>query len=558
MTLTLEERRQLRLFFAIALLVLAAGIGLRAPWPADEPRFVLVAKQMWESGDWLFPHRGRELYPDKPPLYFWILNASFALLRNWNWAFLLPSLVASLSILWLVYDLGRRLWSHQAGLLAAVSVLSAFQFLYQAKRAQIDPTVAFFITLGVYGIARHTLLGPHWRWYWLGCFAAGLGVISKGVGFLALLALLPYAAMRWRQWPGLPEIPKRQALRWAAGAGAFLLAIALWFVPMLISALAGGDPEHRAYLDNLLLKQTATRYTNAWHHHQPIWYYLMVIGAFWLPFSLALPWLLPRWRAAWKMRDPRIGLPLGWALLVLLFFTVSTGKRDMYILPMLPMVALAASPYLAEISALARFRCMLVALCALLALALGVGGVSALLGEPRFEIKLESERGLSASADQLWWLLLAVGGSMLLALVILHRRTLHACALALVLLVVGLFSGTAVLLDSVNSARALMLRAREVAGPLPTIGLVGWREQHLLQAQGPTAEFGFLRTPAEQLAEGLQWLRAAPESRRLFVLESALGPCVDAARAVRVGAANRRAWYLLELGAFKAGCEIRG
>ena len=51
-------------FFAIALLMLSAGYGLREPWPADEPRFVLVARQMVESGDWLFPHRGIELYPD--------------------------------------------------------------------------------------------------------------------------------------------------------------------------------------------------------------------------------------------------------------------------------------------------------------------------------------------------------------------------------------------------------------------------------------------------------------------------------------------------------------
>jgi 4-amino-4-deoxy-L-arabinose transferase-like glycosyltransferase len=68
MSLSSDQRRELWWFFAIAFVVLAAGIGLRDPWPADEPRFVLVAKQMWDSGDWLFPHRGAELYADKPPL----------------------------------------------------------------------------------------------------------------------------------------------------------------------------------------------------------------------------------------------------------------------------------------------------------------------------------------------------------------------------------------------------------------------------------------------------------------------------------------------------------
>ncbi len=52
------ERRLFWWLMLAALLVLGAGIGLRDPWPSDEPRFTLVAKHMIESGDWLFPHRG--------------------------------------------------------------------------------------------------------------------------------------------------------------------------------------------------------------------------------------------------------------------------------------------------------------------------------------------------------------------------------------------------------------------------------------------------------------------------------------------------------------------
>ncbi len=554
MTLSRDQLRQLLWLFAIAFVVLAAGIGLRDPWPADEPRFVLVAQQMWDSGDWLFPHRGRELYADKPPLYFWLLGAAYALVRNWTWAFLLPSLLAALATLALTYDLGRRLWSHRAGMWAAVAVLCAVQFVYQAKRAQIDPTVTLFITLGVYGIGRHTLLGPHWRWYWLGCFAAGLGVISKGVGFLALFALIPYAWMRWRRWPGLTSPGPGHGGHWALGALAFLAAIALWFVPMLVTALTSGDPEHRAYLDELLFRQTATRYTAAWHHQQPPWYYLGVIAGFWLPFALALPWLWPRWRAALRARDARVWLPLGWALLVLLFFSASPGKRDMYILPMLPMVAVAAAPYLDAITSSKRFQWLLLALVALLAVVLAGAGAAALLGDPGFELKLEAERGLAPANDALWWLLASIGAAMLLTLTGWRRGVLRAVAVALALLVVTLFSGTALLLDNENSARAVMQRARTLAGPEINIGLVGWKEQNLLQAQGPTVEFGFKRSPEAQLADGIAWLRDAPSSRRLFVLDEALGDCVVRERAQPVGTANRRDWLLLDVDAITPGC----
>ena len=69
-------------FWLIALLVLGAGLGLRDPWPADEPRFALVARQMIESGNWLFPHRGPELYSGKPPLFVWLQAAFRQVVHN--------------------------------------------------------------------------------------------------------------------------------------------------------------------------------------------------------------------------------------------------------------------------------------------------------------------------------------------------------------------------------------------------------------------------------------------------------------------------------------------
>jgi len=549
-----RQRRELWWFVAIAFVVLAAGIGLRQPWPSDEPRFVLVAKQMWESGDWWFPHRGAELYPDKPPLYFWLLGGAYALVRDWTWAFLLPSLAAAMATLAMTWDLGRRLWSHRIGLWAATAVLCAVQFLYQSKRAQIDPTEVALITLGMYGLLRHLLLGPNWRWYWLGCFAAGLGVIAKGVGFLALLVLVPYAAMRWKNWKQLPEPGRGHGWRWVGGAFAFLAAIALWLLPMVLLAFNDGDAQHRAYLDEILFHQTAGRYASDTIHPQPAWYFLEVIVLFWVPFSLALPWLAPRWRDAWRERAAKVWLPLAWSLLVLLFFSLAHGKRDMYILPMLPMVALAAAPYLPRIAAKRGFRAWLFALFAALSLVLLAAGAWALLGEPKFEAKIEFERGLDPASDGLWRLLVATGAAMCAALAFARKQLFAAIAAALGLMTVLLFCGTALLLDDANSARGLMRAARAQAGPGIEIGLVGWREQQLLQAIGPTAEFGFRQPWDEQLRRGVAWMAQAPRDRRLLVGDGAMLPCIDPARTSEVGRANRRAWWLVPQAAIAGAC----
>ncbi|REI39117.1 hypothetical protein BRN55_00460, partial [Xanthomonas oryzae pv. oryzae] len=52
--------RQRALLAAVLLIVvsLLAGLGMRQPNPPDEPRFVLAARAMVQTGQWLLPHRG--------------------------------------------------------------------------------------------------------------------------------------------------------------------------------------------------------------------------------------------------------------------------------------------------------------------------------------------------------------------------------------------------------------------------------------------------------------------------------------------------------------------
>ena len=304
----------------LALAMMGAGLGLRDPWPADEPRFALVARDMLQSGDWLIPRVGGDLYADKPPVFFWLLSLSYLLVGSWRWSFLLPSLLAGMLTLWLVFDLGRRLWDQRTGLWAAVAVLVSVQFAYQFKRAQIDPVLVAMTTASFYLIARHVLLGPDWRLLTGGFFLAGLGVITKGVGFLPLLSLLPL--WLYRRWQFTPMGAQRtgDAWRWCLALLAFFAAIALWLVPVLYLGLTSDNPEHRQYLDNILFKQTAQRYANPWHHHEPFWYFAEIIALFWMPFSLAFFWLLKPWREAFKTGDLKIVFPLVWGVLIVVFF----------------------------------------------------------------------------------------------------------------------------------------------------------------------------------------------------------------------------------------------
>lgn len=547
-------RREFGWFMLIALLVLAAGIGLRDPWPPDEPRFALVARQMLESGQWLFPHRGMELYSDKPPMLMWTEAFWMWLTGGWRGAFLLTSLCSGLGTLAVVWHVGRRLWTPRIGLYAAAIVLMTMQFVGVIRHAQIDPLNLFWITLGNAGILLHCLKGPDWRMYWLGCFAAGLGVITKGVGVIALLMLLPYVAMRMRRWPGV-TLTRGDGWRWAGGALAFLLAISLWLAPMLVTAYGMRTPEYLAYVHDILFRQTAERYANSWAHEEKPWFFLLVILRTWIPTWLLAALIVPRWREAWRLREPRVWMPLVWFLLVLVFFSIPRGKREIYLLPALPMVALAMAPYVGELLKtrwLPKVSFWVTMACAVV---FGGAGLWAWKTAPKIAQRFAEGYELPGHGEALWLCVVAVGVAFLVsALVFRPKRGVAALLGGIALAWIVWPLGSYPLLDANQSTRGLMTTADEVIGPDGQLGLVSWREENLLQARRPVAEFGFSRDAVYQLQDARQWQAADPVHRWLLVNDEAIDRCAIREKTRHIGAANRMSFSLVPADAWIPGC----
>ncbi|MBN6151256.1 glycosyltransferase family 39 protein [Xanthomonas sp. AmX2] len=546
--------REFWLLAILAVLVLGAGLGLRDPHPADEPRFALVAKQMVDSGNWLFPHRGTELYSDKPPMLMWLQASFYSVFGNWRVAFLLPSLLAGLGTLACVYDLGRRLWTRRVGMYAAYLLLFAFHFTYQAKKAQIDPLVVFFITLANYGLIRHLLRGPDWRMWTLGWFAAGLGTITKGVGGIALLMLLPAALASLARWPQV-KVAVRDARFWL-GPLAFVGAVSIWLVPMVATALSAQEPEYRAYLNDILFRQTAGRYTKSWDHPHGPFYFFGVMPSMWLPALLALPWAVPAWARRLRRRDARYLLPLAWWALIILFFSIPSGKRDVYVLPALPMVCLALAPLLPGLLRKLAFKRLLLAFTALLTVALLAVGVAVLVGHG-FRAQMMEARGVDLpTVRALAWTVLAIGLWGVGSLAVFARRP--QAALASLLAAVWVLAGLMVypLINKSSSARGVMEAAGRRIGPDAELGLVAWKEQNLLMADRAATTFGFVVSWDEQLRRGVAWQAQAPQRRWLLVQEAAMLGCVDRNASQLAGVSNRRNWWLVPASAVHGACVV--
>lgn len=531
-----DSRWHVPVLLGLTAVLVGAGIGLRDPWPADEPRFVLIARDMALSGQWLLPMLGGDLYAEKPPLYFWLLAAGFTLTDSIRAVFLLPSLLAACGIVWLVYDLGRRLFDRESAFAAAVTLATTIQFVMTTRSAQIDATLALLTTFSLYALLRHLLLGPDWRMYFAGGFAAGLGVITKGVGFLPLLCLAPYAWMRWRGFRSIPGFTG--GARWWLAPAGMVLGIAIWLVPMLL-ATSGNDPALQSYREALLMRQTVGRYADAWHHVQP-WYYFIVdvIPGLWLPLSALLFWLVPRWIQELRERDARTLIPLAWTLIVLLFFSLSSGKRGIYIFPALPALALAAVPHLPELyrrPAIKRFSMLLGGALVLL---LGSVFVAQVADVPIVTGQLH-KLGLSSAMPAA----LVFGAALVAWLHASLRRPLLAWPATLVCTVVLISLVIFPRIDAERSGRKFIESALADVPSNAHLAFAGYKEQFLLHADRPVTHFGqrrWLDGPQEAY-DAARWLNAGPD-RLLLLPEDLLEPCFSTSPRRVAGESARQTW----------------
>lgn len=333
-------RRDLLLLTALAILLFFPGLGRRDLWNPDEARYAQVAREMRQTGSYALPHLNGEVYTQKPPLLFWSM-AAFGALRGEvdEIAARLPSALAAVGALLLVFRIGERLFGRRAAWLAAAAFATCYKILWQGRFGQIDMLLTALVTLGIWFWVRGYTEGRP-GFYPLFFLCAGAATLAKGpVGLLPpLLSILAFLALTRNGAEAKRLRPVLGLLLWAA-------VILAWLVP---AGLAGG----REYLEQIIFKQNVTRYANPWHHHQPWHYYLTVIPIEFLPWSFFLPAaLVIGWkRFSGKAREGFL-FCLCWMVVTVLFFSLSPAKRTVYILTMYPAMALLVGAALDRIAA---------------------------------------------------------------------------------------------------------------------------------------------------------------------------------------------------------------
>jgi 4-amino-4-deoxy-L-arabinose transferase-like glycosyltransferase len=273
----------------------------------DETKYGQVVREMRATGAWFLPALNGAPFTHKPPLHFWLidlLTVPFGVYSTW--AFVLPSIAAFVFLLWIVGRMG--------GPLAAFLCGTSLMVWVSAQSARMDVSFTAFLTLAIWMLWRFfedddqqaLLLSGVWL---------GVATLIKGP-MAPVIAVVLFLFECWRR----RAVPR--AKYWPAIAAMVVIPMA-WFVP---AVMLGGS----GYAHEVIVKQTVGRAIASWVHRAPPWFYLLH-----LPGSL-FPWFL----AALAAIRGANRFYLSWIAAVLVPYSLMSSKLDVYMMAMIPPVAL--------------------------------------------------------------------------------------------------------------------------------------------------------------------------------------------------------------------------
>ncbi|MEN6519534.1 MAG: glycosyltransferase family 39 protein [Armatimonadota bacterium] len=349
----LAKSRFTHIIFLMVVLWLGCfyGLGAAGVFDLDEGLYTTVSRQMADSGDWLIPKIGTQVFFDKPPLLYWLQAGSIKLLGPTSFAVRLPSAVAAaltaLSLLWWA----RRRGLERTGWLAAVVFAFSTLTIGLSRQAITDSLLTLWFTLSVIGWTEGNR-GKRWG-YILMAAAAGFATMTKGtIGVLLPGAAFVVRMVIMRDFRELKRVP------WIGAIGLYLLIVLPWH-------LALWRVNGSAFINEYIVHQQIARFLGKdFAHNQPFWFYLpiLLIGAF--PWSAVMP--IAWWQGirSGRSNEKDTGewtMWAIWAAVVIGFFSISASKLPGYVQPALPALSILAARRLLDekTKSLARLECVL-------------------------------------------------------------------------------------------------------------------------------------------------------------------------------------------------------
>ncbi len=291
----------------------------------------ITAREMLESGDWIMPTYNGEPRLQKTPLSYWLV-AGLAKITGQIDEFTtrMPSAVFGiLSVAAVIYFVNQWL-SFRIAILSAAVWATSLGYIRYSHNARPEMVLTFFIMLCFLTFYSAVSANTRKRQiiYMLVFWTSfGLANLAKGPAPLPLV-LVPLffyvAVFRW--WKQIPKLLP------IIGMVIFLAIVLPW--PLAIAS--------RLYWNLAVWKlEFVDRFFGTYASGgKPLYYYLPKMFQFMLPWAAFVPFALaaPFYRV-WSKKQPVMQFLWMWFVVGLAFLTISSGKRQHYIIPMMPAMA---------------------------------------------------------------------------------------------------------------------------------------------------------------------------------------------------------------------------
>ena len=317
----------------VASLAILAGLGNGTFWEPDEPRFAEATRQMFARDDFVTPYLNDVPRFEKPILFYWGQAAAYAAFGDNEFAARLPSALAGIGIVLVLYLLGVEIASRRTALVAALVMSTMFRFVTFARIGLTDVPVIFFVVAALYGFIR-SIRRTSAAWALVAWACIGLGMLTKGpVGLLPVAIWAVYAAFS-RNWSLFGRTRPLIGL-------ALALAIVLpWYVAMVVQ-------HGRAFTDFALGHEVVERMLSEASFGAPprgFFYYFKIWPGDAAPWSAlfvaSIGWIAWRWASLDRAPRQAVVFASAWFIAVFLVFSMSRSKVPHYVLPAYPAAAL--------------------------------------------------------------------------------------------------------------------------------------------------------------------------------------------------------------------------
>jgi 4-amino-4-deoxy-L-arabinose transferase len=322
----MEKMLNIKALLLLSALILFANVGSFGVAETSDARYAEIAREMYVSGDYLHPNLLDIHHYHKPPLTYQITALGYKLfgINSFGARFFLQ--ISFLIQMLLVYKICFLLFSEKrTALLSSIAYFTMPIALASSRNLTTDSFLTTFAMLSIFSWITYRKQGklPYLYIFYI---ALSLGFLTKG----PVIFIVPFVFVLAYNFV---EIPKHRLNIHHMVALILFLTISLsWYLYLTYY--------NNDFFSYFIGKQTVDRFSkNVFNRTEPFWYFIVIAPLLGLPWLPVLPYLIKFNKNRFKIKSNHFVLLVSF-LIPLLFFSISSSKRPMYILPFYPVLAI--------------------------------------------------------------------------------------------------------------------------------------------------------------------------------------------------------------------------